>query len=139
MAKLSSRFKRKGEGQPSPRKYGNRKITVDGITFDSRREASRYQELCMLQRAGKITDLELQKRFELIPAQYEAFARYGKRGQRLKDGQRCVEKSVVYVADFCYKQDGKTVVEDTKGVRTTDYVIKRKLMRWVHGIKIMEV
>ena len=139
MAKLSSHCKRKGEGQPSPRKYGNRKITVDGITFDSRREASRYQELCMLQRAGKITDLELQKRFELIPAQYETYERYGKRGQRLKDGQRCVEKAVFYVADFCYVQDGKQVVEDTKGVRTKDYVIKRKLMRWVHGIKIMEV
>lgn len=130
---------KKGGGQPSPRKYGNRKITVDGITFDSRREAIRYQELCLLQRAGNITDLELQKRFELIPAQYERFARYGKKGQRLKDGQRCVEKAVFYVADFCYVQDGKTVVEDTKGVRTKDYVIKRKLMRWVHGIKIMEV
>lgn len=120
-------------------KYKNRKITVGGITFDSRREAKRYQELYFLQKAGKITDLELQKRFELIPAQYETYERYGKKGQRLKDGQRCVEKAVVYVADFCYVQDGKQVVEDTKGVRTKDYIIKRKLMRWVHGITVKEV
>lgn len=129
----------KGRGNPPPAKYGNEKITVGGITFDSRREAKRYQELCFLQKAGKISDLELQKRFELVPAQYETFERYGKKGQRLKDGQRCVEKAVFYVADFCYVQDGQKVVEDTKGVRTKDYVIKRKLMRWVHGISVREV
>lgn len=120
-------------------KYKNLKSTVDCITFDSHREAKRYQELRLLQKAGKITDLELQKRFELIPAQYATYERYGKKGQRLKDGQRCVEKAVFYVADFCYVQDGEQVVEDTKGVRTKDYVIKRKLMRWVHGITVREV
>lgn len=135
----SSPCKKAGEGKPSPRKYGNKKITVGGITFDSRREAKRYQELYFLQKAGKISDLELQKRFELIPAQYESFERYGKKGQRLKDGRICVEKAVFYVADFCYVQDGQKVVEDTKGVRTKDYVIKRKLMRWVHGISVREV
>ena len=124
-------------------KYAARKAVVDGIAFDSRKEARRYGELSLLLRAGKITDLELQKRYELIPAQYETFERYGKRGQRLKDGQRCVEKSVVYVADFTYKQDGQTIVEDTKGYqRGTAYdvfVIKRKLMLYIHGIKIREV
>lgn len=134
---MSAAFK--GRGNPPHAKYGNKKITVGGITFDSRREAKRYQELYFLQKAGKISDLELQKRFELIPAQYETFERYGKKGQRLKDGQRCVEKAVFYVADFCYVQDGQKVVEDTKGVRTKDYVIKRKLMRWVHGISVREV
>lgn len=129
----------KGRGNPPPAKYGNKKITVGGITFDSRREAKRYQELYFLQKAGKISDLELQKRFELIPAQYDTYERYGKKGQRLKDGQRCVEKAVFYVADFCYVQDGQQVVEDTKGVRTKDYVIKRKLMRWVHGVTVKEV
>lgn len=129
----------KGRGNPPPAKYGNKKITVGGITFDSRREAKRYQELYFLQKAGKISDLELQKRFELIPAQYETFERYGKKGQRLKDGQRCVEKAVFYVADFCYVQDGQMVVEDTKGVRTKDYIIKRKLLLWVHGIRVKEV
>jgi hypothetical protein len=134
---MSAAFK--GRGNPPPAKYGNKKITVGGITFDSRREAKRYQELYFLQKAGKISDLELQKRFELVPAQYETFERYGKKGQRLKDGQRCVEKAVFYVADFCYVQDGQQVVEDTKGVRTKDYIIKRKLLLWVHGIRVKEV
>ena len=120
-------------------KYHSRKITVGGITFDSKREARRYQELYFQQRAGEISGLELQKRFELIPAQYETFARYGKKGQRLKDGQRCIEKAVVYVADFTYQRNGETVVEDSKGFRTKDFIIKRKLMLWVHGIRITEV
>lgn len=120
-------------------KYHSRKITVGGITFDSKREAKRFQELYLQQRAGEISGLELQKRFELIPAQYETFARYGKKGQRLKDGQRCIEKAVVYVADFTYQRNGEMVVEDSKGVRTKDFIIKRKLMLWVHGIRITEV
>ena len=120
-------------------KYGNKKINVDGIEFDSKKEARRYCELKLLQRAGKISDLQLQKEFELIPAQYETFERYGKTGKRLQDGKRCLEKSCTYKADFCYVQDGKYVVEDTKGVKTKDYIIKRKLMLWVHGIKINEI
>jgi len=120
-------------------KYKSRKITVGGITFDSKREAKRYQELYFQQRAGEISCLELQRRFELIPAQYEVFPRYGKKGQRLKDGRRCVEKSVVYVADFTYRRNGEMVVEDAKGMRTKDYIIKRKLMLYVHGIRIKEV
>lgn len=121
------------------RKYNNSKVVVDGITFDSRREAKRYRELSLLLRAGEIRNLELQKRFELVPAQFESYERYGKRGQRLKDGQRCVELGVTYVADFAYEKDGKPVVEDTKGFKTKDFVIKRKLMRWVHGIKVIEI
>lgn len=121
------------------RKYNNSKVVVDGITFDSRREAKRYRELSLLLRAGEIRNLELQKRFELVPAQFESYERYGKRGQRLKDGKRCVELGVTYVADFAYEKDGKPVVEDTKGVRTEAYIIKRKLMRHVHGICIVEI
>lgn len=120
-------------------KYGNRKIIVNGIVFDSKREANRYCELLLLQRAGKIKSLELQKEYELIPAQYESYARYGKKGQRLKDGSRCIEQAVKYKADFVYTQNGKTIVEDTKGMRTKDYIIKRKLMLWRHGVKIREV
>ena len=126
-------------------KYGSEKVTVDGIAFDSKKEARRYRELKLLERAGDISGLELQKRFELIPAQYETYERYGKRGQRLKDGQRCVEKAVVYVADFAYMKNGDFVVEDTKGYRNPSeagyayFVLKRKLMLWVHGIKIHEI
>lgn len=121
------------------RKYRNKKTTVDGIVFDSRKEAARYRELSMLWRAGVISDLELQKEFELIPAQYETFPRYGKKGQRLKDGKRCLEKPVRYKADFVYKENGSVIVEDTKGVKTKDYIIKRKLMLHIHNIKIKEV
>lgn len=120
-------------------KYHNSKITVDGITFDSRKEAGRYRELKLLERAGEISDLQLQKEFELIPAQYETIERYGKSGKRLKDGRKCIEKAVKYIADFVYTEKGQTIVEDTKGFKTKDYIIKRKLMLYVHGIKIREI
>lgn len=120
-------------------KYRNRKVTIDGITFASAHEAGRYRELSLMQRARLISGLELQKPYELIPAQYETVARYGKKGQRLKDGRKCLEKSVVYIADFVYDQNGETIVEDAKGMRTPDYIIKRKLMLFVHGIQIKEV
>jgi hypothetical protein len=120
-------------------KYRNQQTTIDGITFDSKKEADRYCELLFLQRAGLISNLELQKKFELIPAQYEYFERYGKQGQRLKDGKKCLENSITYVADFVYTENGKTVVEDTKGMKTKEYIIKRKLMLYIHGIRIKEV
>ena len=120
-------------------KYRNKKTIVDGLVFDSKKEANRYRELSVLWRAGVISDLELQKEFELIPAQYETFPRYGKKGQRLKDGKRCIEKPVRYKADFVYKENGSVIVEDTKGVKTKDYIIKRKLMLHIHNIKIKEV
>lgn len=126
-------------------KCGNVKVTVDGIEFDSKKEARRYEELKLLQRAGKITDLQLQKEYELIPAQYETFQRYGKSGIRLRDGERCVERRCVYVADFAYIKDGQQIVEDVKGYRDpasaayAKFVIKRKLMLWHYGIKIQEV
>lgn len=106
-------------------KYHNRRVTVDGKTFDSKKEAQRYRELSFLQRAGIIRDLELQKQYELIPAQ--------------RIGAKIVERAVKYKADFVYKENGETVVEDTKGVKTKDYIIKRKLMLWIHGISIREV
>ena len=126
-------------------KYGNKKIDVDGIQFDSKKEARRYCELKLLQQAGKIEALELQKEFELIPAQYEYFERYGKTGKRLKDGKRCIEQSCTYKADFAYLQDGQLVVEDVKGFRDPQsagyakFVIKRKLMLERYGIRIKEI
>lgn len=122
-------------------KFRSKKITVDGITFDSKKEARRYRELALLEKAGQIQNLELQKVFELIPAQYETFERYGKKGQRLKDGKRCIENAVKYIADFVYIENGKTVVEDTKSeaTKTKDYIIKRKLMLYIHGIRIKEI
>ena len=106
-------------------KYHSRKITKDGMTFDSVKEYRRYCELSLLERAGAIADLRKQVKFELIPS------------QRV-DG-KVVERPCTYVADFVYQEGGKTVVEDTKGFRTKDYIIKRKLMLQVHGIRIREV
>ena len=121
-------------------KYKNTIITIGNKVFDSKHESKRWQELCLLQRAGKITDLQRQVKFVLIPTQYEKFLRYSeKTGKRLKDGIRTLEQECSYVADFVYMQDGKQVVEDTKGVKTKDYIIKRKLMLYVHGIRIKEV
>lgn len=106
-------------------KYGNRKIIRDGIEFDSIKECQRYCELKLMQRAGVISDLKMQVPFELIPA------------QRI-DG-KVVERAVNYIADFVYQEKGQTVVEDTKGFKTKDYILKRKLMLWVHNIRIREV
>ena len=121
-------------------KYKNRKVTVGGEVFDSQREYSRYRELILLVRAGKIHNLFRQVKFELIPAQYESYERFSdKTGKRLKDGKRCVEREVNYIADFVYWDGDEMVVEDAKGVRTDEYILKRKLMLLVHGVKIREV
>ena len=120
-------------------KYNNKKCTVNGIIFDSRKEARRYQELRLLQRAGVIKNLQRQVKYVLIPAQYESYERYGKNGQELTPGKKLVERECAYVADFVYLEGGKTVIEDTKGIKTKDYIIKRKLMLSVYGIRIREV
>lgn len=121
-------------------KYKNLKVNLGNITFDSKKESRRWQELCLLQRAGQITDLQRQVKFVLIPTQYEKFPRYStKTGKRLKDGIRTLEQECSYVADFVYMKDGKQVVEDTKGVKTKDYIIKRKLLLERHGIRIKEI
>lgn len=121
-------------------KYRNRKIIRDGEVFDSVKEWRRYCELLQLEKAGAITELQRQVRILLIPAQYEEFERYSeKNGERLKNGRKCVERAVYYVADFVYKRNGEIVVEDTKGVKTQEYILKRKMMLYFHGIKIKEV
>lgn len=91
----------------------------------------------MLERAGDIKDLKRQVKFELIPAQREPDT-IGKRSGIHKG--KVIENAVSYVADFVYTDCrlGETVVEDSKGMRTKDYIIKRKLMLWIHGIRIFE-
>lgn len=125
-------------------KYYNVKTrTSDGLVFDSMKEARRWEQLLLLQMAGKITSLQRQVAYELIPNQYETYPRYSKKGVRLKDGTRLIERKIDYVADFVYTdaETGENVVEDTKSAatRTKDYIIKRKLMYAIHGIKIKEV
>ena len=129
------------------RKYGNTKIMVDGIQFDSKREAARYQELRLLERAGRISGLQTQVKYVLIPTQREASFEVYKSGPnkgRRKPG-KVLECECSYIADFVYNQDGETVVEDVKGYRDqasagyAKFVIKRKLMLERYGIRIKEV
>lgn len=106
-------------------KYKNTKRTVDGITFDSVLEANRYAVLRTRLDADEISDLRLQPRFTLV----EGF----------KDLTGTYIRPVQYIADFSYLIDGKRIVEDTKGVRTSDYILKRKLMRDKFGVEVHEV
>lgn len=119
-------------------KYHNRKVrTSDGIVHDSRKEAIRWQELKLLEEAGKIHELKRQMEFLLIPPQYEEI-KTGKRTKKTK--RKLVERAVAYRADFVYHDEhGELIVEDVKGLRTRDYIIKRKLMLWVYGIRIKEI
>ena len=120
------------------KKYHNQKAVVGEILFDSKKEARRHAQLQLLLVAGAIRDLQRQVKFVLIPAQREADV-IGKRGGR-KQG-KLIERECAYIADFVYTdaETGETVVEDTKGFRTKDYIIKRKLMLYVHGIRIHEI
>ena len=129
-------FKPTGEN-PKSNKYQAQKCEFNGEKFDSRKEVQRWFELRLLERSGEITDLRRQVKFELIPAQREPDTK-GKRGAVIKG--KIIEHGVNYVADFVYKdKQGNTVVEDTKGLRTKEYVIKRKLMLYFHGIRIKEI
>lgn len=123
------------------RKYNNKKIEVDGMTFDSKKEANRYKELSLLQKAGKISGLRTQVRYVLIPSQREVSDEVYTRGEnkgKNKPG-RLLERECTYVADFVYYKDGEVIVEDTKGFRTKEYIIKRKLMLYIHHIQIKEI
>ena len=124
-------------------KYRSEKITVelpDGTlhTFDSRKEARRYEELLIRLKAGEISDLRLQVKFVLIPAQYEPDT-IGKRGG-IKKG-KLIEREASYYADFCYMENGEKVVEDVKSpiTRTPVYKLKKKLLYFIYGIRIKEI
>lgn len=109
---------------PTYNKYGNRKTVVDGITFDSQKEASYWQELKIRERAGEVTGIQRQVKIELIP-------------------KTKLYRACYYIADFIFtdKKTGQTVYVDVKGgdFRTKEYLIKRKLLYWRHGIEITEV
>jgi hypothetical protein len=117
-------------------KYHAKKVTINGITYDSKKEARRHAQLLDMERKGEIQDLQRQVKFVLIPAQREPDT-IGPRGG-VKVG-KLIERECAYVADFVYEANDERIVEDTKGVRTKDYIIKRKLLLWVHGIRIKEV
>lgn len=106
-------------------KYHATKTVADGITFDSKKEAKRYAELKLMERAGVIRDLKRQVRYELIPA-FDV------------DGKHYRQTS--YVADFVYTdaKNGKEVVEDCKGFRTDVYKLKAKMFAYQYGVSILE-
>lgn len=124
--------------QSKKNKYNAKSVEYDGIQFDSQREALRYRELVYLLNDGIITNLKRQVKYLLIPAQREP-STIGKRGG-VKQG-KLIEHECSYIADFVYEvvETGETIVEDTKGMRTKDYIIKRKLMLFVYGIRIKEI
>lgn len=105
--------------QPIRSKYGNRIVEYDGYKFDSQGESMRYYQLKMLQKAGKISGLQVHVPFELIP----------------KDGKH---RAIYYEADFVYIEDGQKIVEDFKGFRTDVYKIKKRMMKWLYDIDIRE-
>lgn len=125
------------------RKYGNKKVVVDGMEFDSKKEANRWAELRILEKAGLISDLRRQVKFVLIPAQYEESTEVYQRGPNKGKPKRgkLLEHECSYVADFMYRvtETDRTAVEDTKGFQTKDYIIKRKLMLERYKIQIKEV
>ena len=119
-------------------KYGSKKVTYDGIDFDSKKEMYRYITLKIKQAEGLISDLRLQVPFEIIPAVYEEQEVQMK--TKVKKVTRCTQRASHYVADFVYKdENGQEVVEDTKGFRTKEYELKKKMMRAFLGITIKEV
>lgn len=119
-------------------KYGNKKVKANGRVFDSGTERSRYYTLQVLEKAGDISNLRLQVPFEIIPAIYETVEVQLK--TKTKQVQKLVQRATHYVADFVYKdKDGNMVVEDSKGFRTKEYLLKKKMMRAFLGITIKEV
>lgn len=119
-------------------KYHNKKITVDGITFDSQKEANRWKELKLLERAGEIKELKRQVRFKLLPTIREPVCEMSSQGV-FKKG-KVLERGVDYIADFTYKNKaGFLEVEDVKGYRTEVYKIKKKMMLYFHHIRIKEI
>lgn len=111
-------------------KYRNKKVLVDGVAFDSKKEAKRYRELKLMEDAGMISRLERQVKFDLLP------------NQKDPDG-KVIERKVQYVADFVYMKNGKVCVEDVKGYRDGGayrvFVIKRKLMLYRFGLVVKEI
>lgn len=110
--------------------YINKKVVSDGIKFDSKKEARRYQDLLLMQRAGEISDLELQPKFELV------------KGVKF-DGDARAKPAVRYFADFAYTDTatGKRIVEDVKSPVTKEkpyYKMKRHMMLTIHGIEVKE-
>ena len=119
-------------------KYHAHRVKVGDEVFHSRKEMRRYQDLLLLEKAGQIHNLRREVKYLLIPSQRETIWKNGKPKQG-----KCIEREVSYIADFVYEENGQTIVEDVKGCKKSKaydlFVIKRKLMLYVHGIRVREV
>ena len=112
----------KRAGEKRKNKYGNKKVILDGIKFDSKKEARRYKELKFMEENGIIKDLELQPKYELTPT--------------IRHNGKTLPK-MSYIRDFRYKdKEGQTIVEDTKGKRTSTYIAKLKMFLFKYGDKL---
>lgn len=119
-------------------KYGNKVIVTPEGKFDGKQEYARWLFLKDAERDGLITNLRRQVEYTLIPRQTKTKITHLKTKDKI-DNDAFAEHPVKYVADFVYEKNGETVVEDFKGLRTGEYIIKRKLMLYVHDIAIREV
>lgn len=108
-------------------KYNSRKTTIDGIIFDSKKEAKRYIELKQMEHDGLIQELQLQVPFELVPSFYIEI-----------DGKKKKRRNIRYIADFVYYEDGQKIVEDVKGRKTDIYKLKKKLFEYKYHVTIKE-
>lgn len=117
-------------------KYHNKRVRVGDESFDSKKEYHRWLELSILEDAGVIRNLQRQVKYVLIPAQREPET-ISQRGRQIPG--KVIEREAVYYADFVYEMNGETIVEDTKGMKTDVYVLKRKLMLERYGIRIREI
>lgn len=143
MRKLNEIEGRKG-GKPPALVPAENKLHAEKCgKYASQHEARRAWELKALERAGKISDLQEQVKFVLVPALWEETPRIGKRGKPIKPKRRCIQRELSYIADFCYIKDGQEIVEDAKGYKGGAtyriFVNKKKLMRKIYRIEVVEV
>lgn len=124
----------------SKSKYGNSKVSIDGISFDSKREGNVYLRLKDLQSRGRISDLQIHPKWELQPKLTETYVKHLK--TKDKECERTVLLPITYEADFAFYHNGKYIVLDvkiSKSLLPKEYQIKKKMMRYVHGITLTEV
>ena len=133
---------KKGFEREKGKKYNNTKVELDNIKFDSKREMKRYLVLKEAQERGIISDLELQPKYELIPAIREEYIKHLKTKDKVET--RTVQLAITYTADFRYQKDGITVVEDVKAspnMAALDkaFLLKEKMFRYFFGFPIKRV
>ncbi len=123
-------------------KYGNKRLTINGVTWDSKREYQRWLALRQAEKDGLISELERQPKYELVPAIKEKYVKHLK--TKDKECERTAQLPITYTADFRYVKDGNTVVEDVKAspymaALDPKFLIKEKLFRWKFGFPIKRV